>query len=380
MDERNLSTKAPLHMPRRNPRPPLAVLDMPLDAVLDRISSFMRLNSISCFFKAEDGSVHCLTRNRTQFMLYLWRKENESSSKLVVEIERRQGCAIEMQRIRRGLFATFQTGQEPTSCSGSPGVTAGGAAPTNSHNRTVCSSIKRQYRERVLRKEINDVSRKRSCCEGILNCVRLLGSNCEDQQQLGMENLVCLTGGGGGCSCSRAVDEETTREVAEALIYEDDRICAGSLRDSVRVYFQGSDTKFNNGVDSEQLEFAERQHFSVMHSLALQALSNALEAVVKVHDGTGGNNKKHVDLSSEFWQEVLSALAHDLTDAIARAQDAALAAKCLSALEDLVPGGAVRLLVEDGLVPYLSVAHSFGAAHHLTLKQELEHLMGRLSA
>jgi hypothetical protein len=88
--------------------------DVPLEAISERISSFMRLNSIQCNYDTERGRVIASTTNVHKFVVQLWRRRNadtsSSSDIIVVEVRRRLGCSIGMHRIKKSLVRSIKTG------------------------------------------------------------------------------------------------------------------------------------------------------------------------------------------------------------------------------------------------------------------------------
>lgn len=339
------------------------VVSLPVGAILDRISSFMRLQSISCDFRQHEGSLSCLTAHRSHFMIFLWRSQHAKQT--IIEVERRQGCSVEMQRLRRGLFAAIRSGSQQCT-----NTTVGSAATIPKY---ICPLVRRLYNERAIRKknESQIDSERRSCREGMSKCRALLQSKNFDQQRLGMEQLVFLTD-------SSSIQFRTAEDVSRALLYEEDHCpCAQPMRDEFMKYFGDSNLQLIaiNYDDIESAEFTEAHMFTVMHSLALEALANALQVVTVDQK----DSEKRINLDSEFWRTISKALLYNLVDAVARPQEAALSAKCLAQLGDVVPGATHRL-VKDQALPYLVRAHKFGEAHHLSLERESQRLICQLGS
>ena len=69
--------------------------------VLERIEKLIRDKSLNYTFDPENSSIECQTPCNLCFALYLWTNEQ---GKVLVEVQRRSGSAILMQRVRKALF------------------------------------------------------------------------------------------------------------------------------------------------------------------------------------------------------------------------------------------------------------------------------------
>jgi hypothetical protein len=335
-------------------------LSMSIETLLARVANFMRVKSILCFFHPEASKIDCRTQSMLHFGVYFWRR---SDSKVILELQRRQGCVIEMHGLRRGLFYAVLSGEEPNS-------DAMGRCATVSR-KSICPLIRKLYQEDTKMKTSEAESQKEACNEDLEMCHNLLESNLEDQNRLGMESLLFLTD-------TAVVTTTTALQVARALV-----LCQGlyaeSLRDELLFYFrvvksvEDRDDTWPNEKDMS-FNYDESHNVAAMHNLALRALRNALQLIV----GLDGVDSEDIDLSSDFWKTILGSISHNIKEAIRLPQEAALSAKCIPLLEQIACEDASRW-IENNLLPALIQAYKFGQAHNLELEQECGSLLRRFS-
>jgi hypothetical protein len=334
-------------------------LSMSIETILAILANFMRVKSISCFFHPEASKIDCRTPSQLRFEVYFWRR---SDSKVILELQRRQGCVIEMHSLRRSLFCAVLTGEEPNS-------DEMGRCATVSR-KSVCPLIKKLYQEDTKIKTSEAESQKEACNEDLEMCHSLLESNLEDQNRLGIESLLFLTD-------TAVVKTTTALQVARALVL-DKGVCAESLRDELLFYFravksvEGRDDTWPN--DDEAVNFEESHNVAAMHNLALRALGNALKLIA----GLDGIASEDIDLSSDFWKTILGSILYNIKEAIRLPQEAALSAKCINLLEQISHEDVSRW-IENNLLPALLQAYKFGKAHNLELEQESGSLLRRFS-
>jgi hypothetical protein len=335
-------------------------LSMSTETILARVANFMRVKSISCFFHPEASKIDCRTQSLLRFEVYFWRRSD--SSKVILELQRRQGCAIEMHGLRRGLFYAVLSGEEPNS-------DAMGRCATVSR-KSICPLIQKLYQEDTNMKTSEAESQKEACNEDLEMCRNLLESNLEDQNRLGMESLLFLTD-------TTVVTTTTALQVARALVL-DQGVCAESLRDELLFHFrvvksvEDRDDLWPNEDDS--FNYEESRNVAAMHNLALRALRNALKLIA----GLDGIDSEDIDLSSDFWKTILASISYNIKEAIRLPQEAALSAKCIALLEQIAHEDASRW-IENNLLPALIQAYKFGKAHNLELEQESASLLRRFS-
>jgi hypothetical protein len=318
-------------------------LSMSIEVCLARVANFMRVKSIACFFHPEASKIDCRTQSQLRFEVYFWRSPD---SKVILELQRRQGCVIEMHRLRRSLFCAVLMGRCATVS-----------------RKSICPLIQKLYLEDTQMKTSEAKSQKEACNEDLEMCHDLLESNLEDQNRLGMESLLFLT--------DKAVVTETTAlQVSKAIVFGQG-LYAQSLRDELLLYFRAVKSWPN---EDEAFDYDESPNNAAMHNLALRALGNALKLIA----GLDGIDSKDVDLSSDFWNTILCAILYNIKEAIQLPQEAALSAKCIALLEQ-IGHEEVSCWIEDNLLPALIQAHKFGEAHNLELEQESGSLLRRFS-
>jgi hypothetical protein len=385
-------TPIPMYHPLE--RTALKLDNITLQTVTARISDFMRMHSIKCSYHDDTARVDCLTETLVKFAIHLWRghgpnsPETTTPSPIIVEVQRRQGCPIEMQSIRHYLYHTIQTGD------------AGIPKDTNIYKFRAsgrCDLIQRvvehQYQHDQQQQRQSNATTPRyeqqehnAFPDALEICKDLLDSDHFDQHRLGLESLCCLTD-------PTKVRSQDSDRISRTIIYgesDGDK----SLQENFETYFCGiempmsnNDSSDNNsGYDSEEddktLAYEQGNYFGAMHILSLRVLSHSLESIVwQKEKGSASLSLAPFDLTSMFWNTVLQALYYNLEVAAHRPLEASLSAKCLRLLQSLEPHLRV-LAAADGkmmhLLSSLESANQYGKAHSLSLERESEQLMGRL--
>lgn len=330
----------------------ITVEGVPLSVLCERISNFMRMNSICCTFHKHH--VDCATMGLLKFVIHLW-KTRTNNNGVIVEIQRRQGCAIQLQHVRHGLVQAITSGQAPI-------VTC---ERLNTH--TVDCNI------------LDQLDTKNECIHALKITKRLLESDQYDQNRLGMESLASMTN-------PATVLKKDAKFVCRALVCGDAPL-GDCLRDAMVPYFQeverddddiDSSLDYDSDEDSDEEEYAQGTHFGAMHQLALRVMANALQVVSELDDGRPAAPLSIVDLASPFWSSVCNALVYNIEEANHRPREAALSAQSLNLLTQLAP-----ILCEcpimDRLVPALSEANACGKSCSLLLERESQQLMGTLA-
>jgi hypothetical protein len=127
--------------------------------------------------------------------------------------------------------------------------------------------------------------------------------------------------------------------------------------------------------------YGEGHFFDYTHVLGLAILGNILQAVVDDGDDESyhpGNVASGLDLTSSFWKRVTDHLLYDMKVATQRPNEAALSAKCIRLLNDVVRNGQMEHRQYKTLSPSKScLAHAiqFGQQRHVSLQKECEDLM-----
>lgn len=328
------------------------MLHNPLEVITCRISNFMRINSICCSYHSD--RVDCVTMGLVKFVVHLWRQPEG----IIMEIQRRQGCAIEMQRIRYGLVEAVTTVEAPI----------------------VSCERKRLFRD-VTCCDLQSSCEKRQKCgmDALRITMRLQQSDHHDQKRLGLECMIALTN-------PDVANVADTLPLCRALVYGEG-MNAECMRLALLPYFVNTErgsapfaflTQSSCDSDENRHEYLQGCNFGEMHSLALHVLANALQVVTEHHDNHLISSVA-LDVQSRFWRHACRALVYDIEEAKNRPSEASLSAKCLYMVAQLAPQVCKHPIFQDRLLPVLIEANSFGKACHLSLEKETQRLMGCLA-
>jgi len=284
--------------------------------------------------------VDCLTETLLKFSIQLW--QGSGSSTVIIEMQRRQGCCIEMQSVRGLVIEAAQNGHSQAK------------KPQSDAVNTVVQ---------MLMKQTSLPSPMQEDCFGSALGIglRMLGSKRLDENRMGLESLCSLT------NPSRVLAEEA--EKAACSILSDNQL-QGLLEKyfmQMKLSKQGS---VGSDYDDDTMDYEDGQFVGCCHILALRLLSNVLELTDTVHS--------KIDLSSPFWQTVLQALYYNANVAASRPLEASLSIKSLRFLQTLEPSILSAASGERHLQEVLANAHQFGRQHNRSLEVESERLMGCL--
>jgi hypothetical protein len=316
--------------------------------ILDRISNLMRLESIECEFDKETGRIDGRWECCLRFSIHLWslsdnnrnddQSSSQSTSSVVVECQRRQGCGIGMQYIRRGLFAAIKKNQHHPL----PVLTR------NSHviPQRICTSFMRARSKQVAptigREQEEELDR-----ETLLICHELLDSTQHCRNRLGLEQLLLL---------SKPV-ENGNKTVARALILNDGEDAA---------FMRKKVCKYLSEARDRPTHFRRRDHHTEMGQIALRILANSL---TQIYATDGLRRLFNQDFIDPFWRAVQSHLRYNLRNAIHCPDDAALSAKCIRIVNEMCSNND-KMIVDDRFLSDLRLAHLYGSVHHLNLARE----------
>jgi hypothetical protein len=337
--------------------------DLSLDTITVRISNFLRSQSIATSY--QDGRVDCMTSALLKFVVQLWAGGSSNNSHMIIlEVQRRQGCCIEMQAIRSQLVQAITTNDDRvTTMSNDP--------PRSSTCQLVENLL--EHNPSIPPKE-----HPQDCLSTAMTiCRQLLQSPRLNENRLGLESLVVLTNptkvlARDAMQVSNRVltDFDFQHGLLEQYFVHVNRV--GNHEDS-------DDRDYDDEDNTSMMDYEQGPFFGGLHVLALHVLSNALETTMTT---TSPGNTSTFDLSSNtFWQTVLGALYYNLQVASTRPMEAALSIKCLRLL---VPDASSTFATTVTTAPprrlheYLLHAHHFGKQHHRSLQQETEAWMGRL--
>lgn len=315
----------------------ITLKQLSLRVVEERMSNYLRIQSIAYTFDASSAHFDCVTSNMLKFVVQLWRVDYEDPNKaLTVELQRRQGSVVEMQSIRKTLFRALLTGEQPSAISyDKPRL-----PPLPD---TIMVEIDSGYDHDAGRADAFEI------------CLRLLESPCLDQSRLGLESLKMLTE-------PSIVSPEDAMIASRAVVFQEG--CFGDrLQAALAGYFgtQDSDNETMNAHDD-----------MVGHGIALAIVANALQLVLE--GKTAGNKQPALNTNSGFWAVVAQDLFHNVESAVTMPHEAAKSAKCIRLLHDLQTTQMPKIRQAD-LRSCLTQAHQYGQRYHLSLEKESQKLL-----
>ena len=344
--------KVPLHIPLE--RTSVNFWGIPLDVISSRVSDFMRVNSIACSYHTDLGRVDCLTDCNLKFVVQLWQGEG---AHIIVEVQRRRGCAVAMQELRKELYKWLKSEKPQQQNEGSSRML-----------RALSGALEKEMKEGLKKKELCNGS------EPLSLCLQLVESEHKDQNQLGMESLNDLTD-------PTKVGKYEAEELARALIYGEG--CLGRRVREAFVSYPWHTVRPDDDLtlepvskadDMYSFEFDQEIHSAITHVLALKVLSNCLNIIAAHEEDYLSNETPRLGLSCTFWRGIINSLVSNLKAAPRRPQAAALSAKCIRILESLKPDPVTNFL-DETFRPMLVAAYEFGKAHHLLLEREVSCLL-----
>ena len=252
-----------------------------------------------------------------------------------MEVQRRQGCCIQMQKLRALLVPAVVEGTNETAAS----------VP-----RTTCDFLE----SLVEKKSAMTADPRQECLPSALKiCSSLLKSQRLDENRLGLESLVTLT------DPSKVAAKDADK--ACQLVLSDK-----TYQDLLDKYFCDMQKCPKPQDDDDLMDYEQGPFFGSLHLLALKVLVHALESAV--------HKKAPIDMNQPFWTSSLQALVYNLSVASHRPLEASLSIKCLRLLQTVEPSCISGYELEE----FLSTAHQYGRDHSVSLEQETEQLMGRL--
>jgi hypothetical protein len=346
---------------------------MTLSVLLDRILDFLRLHSVRYQSQSNAGCLDCEATqpdgDMVGFVIQLWRDFDSSSSvrTIILEAQRREGCSIAMNAIRRSLMRHVtgeqDTPPQPQQQEQDPASLLG---RRYHHQFSGCStsnptfhSATRDHHKRP--RSLSPEKARIHCQDALSFSLRLLNSTRHDQNKLGLESLGVMTN-------PRLVDPIDAYVVSSALVLGQGPFGA-PMQTSLAALLHAVHPKRGRGP--------MECHGNLFH-LALHVLANALMVVE-------GNA---ISLDCSLWQIVMDCLLFGLDDATQRPHEAALSAKCirrlLPATQRAVAAASQQQLQMQGMTNVAGLhataqkALQYGKSHHKALEQEAGHLLGFL--
>jgi hypothetical protein len=377
-------------------RTALRLMGTPLEAAICRIAHFMKMNSICCVYHTTEARVDCLTCWGLKFVVQLWKDTSNDAvappasdeAVAILEVQRRRGCCVAMRNVRRRLYrAVTASGTRPPD-----GVLSGGGRrwkPPHVHDdsfarvQTACRKVSLRF----LGHQIHD---EKKCSMDDPDLVRpprgsglleLLEGTKVDDNRLGMDMLLfALTHPDrvGGC-----FSDGVARGLAFGEPPRGTRLRVGYMK-----FFRPPPyRRLSNGADcSESQDVSALDgtpsggncELQEIHLVSLKVMWSCLARIIEVEQDYLCNEARMLNLSSDFWMDVLDIFVLHLEDCSQRPQEAALSAGCLRKLETLQPFLLTpprRVWTMQTVMPPLRAAREFGVRHHLLLEQEARDLI-----
>jgi hypothetical protein len=333
-------------------RTAVTIENLTLDTVTARVSSFMKTQSITCSYHSDSGRVDCLTEGLLKFVVQLWQGGAGANNAIIMEVQRRQGCCIEMQGVRNKVIHAILSGES--------------IQPNTKQPQTTCEFLQTLV-QTTTAVSLPPPPPRKDCLSTALDCCRrFLESERLDEIRLGLESLCILT------DPSKVIAKDA--DEASRIILSD-----ASFQDLLEKFFFDVKLTHNKLIVDEDdddilMDYGQGQFFGCLHLLAIKALSNALESVAR----NDHSSRIPIDLSNLFWQTVLQSLYYNLQKAPRRPLEACLSTRCLRLLQTSEPSTLNMAPSQHRLHKYLMNAHQYGREHSRSLEQETEQLMGRL--
>ncbi|KAL3924182.1 MAG: hypothetical protein SGILL_001202 [Bacillariaceae sp.] len=338
-----------------------------LATLTQQIAQFMKERSISCVYHDRDGRVDCMASSLVHFAVQLWK--GSLSDEVIIEIQRRQGCCIEMQRLRQDLIRCLV---DPDS-----GKMHIHRPPTEASIQLVQKLIEQSTRSDGTN-PLPSLTME-DCRNACSICFRLLGSNRLDEKRLGLESLCFLTD-------ARKVLTQQACLVSTKILTDP------QLHTLLVGYFTNAHVKQGSRVDrdiyeddrNETMDYARGAFFGEMHILALKALSNALDTVLyfRKYSGESGLATPTMDLSVPFWNHALQAMVYNIHVSATRPLEACFSVHCLRRLHKLIPQNLSThpAISQDrsNLEHWLADARSFGQKRYFQLEHETNEFLTQL--
>uniref|UniRef100_A0A6T6HBN9 Uncharacterized protein n=1 Tax=Craspedostauros australis TaxID=1486917 RepID=A0A6T6HBN9_9STRA len=363
-----------------------------------RLSKFMHQHSIHSQYSSKDNNenpfeddlvrVTCVTPNMNHFCIQLWTLPEEPST-LIIEMQRRQGCCMEHQRIRKALYRLLKNEDgDATDSSSEAGTTASTGNKADALLNKVCDNAVKTARTLpgklppplprgfAFGKAVPPVPKGMSFAgmkpgkqteeqehlHAIDMCRNLLTAhNRRDQHELGLDSLV-------GICDSHKVSAKLAERASKTVVCPGTNDCA--IQDAVLQYCRdnqrpgdsadGGETK--EDIDSDEMGwyggYAEGRHYRTMHVLALRIISQSLQLA------TEG------DLDATFLSDVTSCCTYNLQVAQHRPLEAELSARCLRILIERCSGASQATSLATPPPSCVMDAQVHGQVYHAGLHRE----------
>jgi len=343
----------------------VAVFNASAQQIMDRIADCLREKSIAATLDDQKVALQAETRDHIRFIVSLFRgddKEDKNRSKVIVEVQRRSGCAFVFHQCSDAVLNAAQ-GIRHKSCL--------------SKKFTIPDCVKQLAAKEAANEssssspeQVDEATKERLALEADLECaLRLWKSDRYDAQLLGLESLVLLSS-----------QQETKKHLAT--------ICAHSLlcTECVQKKLLSLVLLHSNHHDwAEECDALVLDHVQRMRRYALTVLANCLEALshntnhsaASSHDQ---NELQHVMDKNEALRstDLMDVLVEALHHAERDPHDAHQAARCIGVLCRCC-SMCKEHAMEMGATEAATKALDVGTVRHSLLEgasRQLQHEMG----
>lgn len=384
----------PLHYPLE--RTATTIYTESLQDLIENISTFMKDRSIACSYNDQTGRFDGLTMNLLRFSVQLWGTGRPPAKNgllpVLVEIQRRQGCCIEMQRLRQELIQHLTRSVHHRDSDSNIHVNSSQLCDKSLNEELLQTWMTEQYANRPTSTLPSVVPAESSIDDSFRIGLSLLKSSMLDQNRLGLESLCMIS--------------DVSKSSIEQAQYASSKILAnGELQQLLLPYFvrveisprhqsthpMESGRDDDHGYGARTLDYAQGSYFGGMHILALKVVSHALETKVLVERKTAAGlpsngidvESTSITLFTPFWNHALQAMIYNTHFSHLRPLEAALSIRCLRLLNALVPEawnrhGSINPIGHRPFDDMLLDARSYGRRYHLGLEQETQALLTQL--
>lgn len=208
-----------------------------LKSVVQRLCRFIKKCSLDFQVFPEEGRVDCRALGPLSFSIWLW-KDEVNDENIVLEVQRRQGCCILMQRYRKTFISYIQCGTQ--------------FDPKNLSRSTREFPQMKKFSRTI--KAPTTLSKSKSDEETLRWCNNMFESESDEQRLLAMENLL-------GILTSNSVVAETSQKVAETIVWGRQELdeCDASVLAELTFCIIGNQRRKNALTEAEVCDFEETE-------------------------------------------------------------------------------------------------------------------------
>jgi len=365
----------PLALPRNQlcARGCLELRGVSVSVIVLRLSRFLLAHSIEHGFhfgkriNNDDGDdevrVQCRTERLLRFCVFLWRAGNDDDASddcVIVEVQRRWGCSLELQCVRRALFKSLVEGEDAL-------VVSNNVPPQQqlspchkmipSH---FCKKIVEKYKTRsdlsIDTVPCSDDDDSSFISESINRYKCMLGSPCRQSKELALESFLHLV----EALSETIIDgENSVTAVAQTILTD------MSIQQELLTLLQTADVNPYRSIGE-------------LHTMALQVVAQTLCIQTTTATEPNVGMATIIEAASEFWHSVLHCCQTHVSNVASHnksSRDVELSIDILKAVLAAAPQAAVRV---EELLSDLAVCRSFGRRYFWALEQKSQDLMDQL--